>query len=336
MLGLLLGLPAQCQRALEISQDVRLDKKFSHINKIVISGMGGSAVSGDILRSLLSGRIDIPIMVNRDYTVPEFVDTNTLFFANSYSGNTEETLSAFEKARAKGAGIIGITSGGKVGELCRRYNYPLYKLPGGQPPRTAIGYLFFPLLHALTQIGLVKNIAVEIDETIAYLEKKVKEYGPGPSRNNPAQTLTRKLFGYIPLIYGSGEATGAAAFRWKAQFNENSKLLAFNQVFPELDHNEIMGWESPQDITRKFVVLVLKDKADSSRMKKRINITLDVMGKKPYAIYEVSSEGHSLLTRIFSLILLGDFVSFYLAIARGVDPTLIKGINTLKERLAGP
>jgi glucose/mannose-6-phosphate isomerase len=334
MLGLLLGLPAQCQMALEISQDVRLDKKFSHINKIVISGMGGSAVSGDILRSLLSGRIKIPILVNRDYTVPEFVDNGTLFFTNSYSGNTEETLSAFENARAKGASIIGITSGGKLGALCRRYNYPLYKLPGGQPPRTAIGYLFFPLLHALIRIGLVKNIGGEIEETISYLKKKVKEYGPSITQNNLAHTLTRKLFGFIPIIYGSGETTGVVAFRWKTQFNENSKILAFNQVFPELDHNEIMAWEGPQDITRNFVVLVLKDKDDSSRMKKRINITLDVMGKKPHAIYEVSSEGRSLLTRIFSLVLLGDFLSFYLAIARGVDPTLIKGISTLKERLA--
>ena len=334
MLELLIGLPAQCQKALELSQNVKPDRSFADINKIVISGMGGSAVSGDILRSFLSSRIKVPILVNRNYTIPHLVDSSTLFFAMSYSGNTEETLSAFGKARAKGARIIGVTSGGKVQELCQRYGLPLYKLPGGQPPRTAIGYLFFPLLQALIKIGVVDDIHEEIEETISYLKKKVKEYAQGITKDNLAYTLTRSISGYIPFIYSSGELTGVCAFRWKTQFNENTKILAFSNNFPELDHNEIMGWEGPQDITGKFVIFVLKDSGDSRRMKKRIKITLDVIGKKAHAIYEVSSEGHSPLTRIFSLILLGDVVSFYTAIARGVDPTVIKGINILKKRLA--
>jgi len=333
MLELLLGLPAQCRNALQLSRSVKLSKNFANIDKIVISGMGGSAVSGDILWSFLSKRIKLPILVNRDYTIPHFVDNSTLFFVNSYSGNTEETLSAFEKARAKGAKIIGVTSGGKVAELCQRYNLPLYRLPGGQPPRTAIGYLFFPLLQALINLGLISNIHEEIEETIVYLERKVKTYAPGMRKNNLAHTLTGKIFGYIPLIYGSGEAAGVCAFRWKTQFNENSKIIAFSHVFPELDHNEIMGWEGSLDITKKFALFVLKDRGDSKRMKKRVKITIDVIGKKLHAIYEVCSEGCSFLTRIFSLILLGDFLSFYMAIARGVDPTVIKGIDILKERL---
>lgn len=334
MLALLLGLPVQCRKALALSRKVKLARSFSRVNKIVISGMGGSAVSGDILRSFLSARIGIPILVNRDYSLPALVDNKTLFFANSYSGNTEETLSAFSLAKAREARIIGVTSGGKLSELCQRHGFPLYTLPGGQPPRTAIGYLFFPLLQALLSLGLVKNAEGEIEEAVSYLEKKVRVYQPGSPKDNLAYRLTQKIFGYIPLIYGSGEITGVAAFRWKTQFNENSKILAFNQVFPELDHNEIMGWEAPAAITKKFAVLVLKDKADSPRMKKRIGITLEVIGKKPSSLEEINSEGSSSLTRIFSLILLGDFLSFYLAIARGVDPTLIKGINTLKKRLS--
>ena len=334
MLELLLGLPSQCQNALEISRRVKLPKHFARINKIVISGMGGSAVSGDILASLLSKKIRVPVLVNRGYIIPHLVDGSTLFFVMSYSGNTEETLSAFAKAWARGARIIGISSGGKVAELCQRYNLPLYRLPKGQPPRTAIGYLFFPILQALINLGLVNNIQEEIWETIAYLERKVKSYAPGMKQSNLAHTLTRKVFGSMPLIYGSGEAAGVCAFRWKTQFNENSKVMAFSNTFPELDHNEIMGWECPQDITKKFVIFILKDKRDSGRMKKRIKITLDVIGKKAHAVYEICSEGRSLLTRMFSLILLGDFLSFYTAIARGVDPTAIRGINTLKERLS--
>lgn len=334
MFKLLLELPEQCGQALELSRRVKLQGDFRRIDKIVINGMGGSAVSGDILRSLLSSRLKHPVLVNRDYTIPRFVDKKTLFFANSYSGNTEETLSAFNKARACGAKIIGVTSGGRLGELCERYSFPVYKLPGGQPPRTAIGYLFFPLLQALLSLGLIKNMEKEIEETISYLEKKVRVYKS--SKNNLAYTLTRKIFGFIPLIYGSSEPAGVAAFRWKTQFNENSKIIAYHHIFPELDHNEIMGWEDTTAITRKFVILILKDKDDNERIRKRIKITRGVIERKPYLIQEITSEGNSLLTRIFSLILLGDFVSFYLALARGVDPTVIKGINILKEKLARP
>lgn len=334
MFKLLLELPEQCGQALELSRRVKLQGDFRRIDKIVINGMGGSAVSGDILRSLLSSRLKHPVLVNRDYTIPRFVDKKTLFFANSYSGNTEETLSAFNKARISGAKIIGITSGGRLGELCGRYRFPVYKLPGGQPPRTAIGYLFFPLLQALLSLGLVKNMDKEIEETISYLKKKVRVYKS--SKDNLAYTLTRKIFGFIPLIYGSSEYAGAAAFRWKTQFNENSKIIAYHHLFPELDHNEIMGWEDTTAITQKFVILILKDKDDNERIRKRIKITRGVIERKPYLIQEITSEGNSLLTRIFSLILLGDFVSFYLALARGVDPTVIKGINILKEKLARP
>lgn len=334
MLGLLAGLPGQCRNAVRLSDGIKPGRKFRRIDKIVISGMGGSAVSGDILRSFLWGRSKIPVFVNREYTIPEFVDRKTLFFVNSYSGNTEETLSAFKKAKDRGAGIIGVTSGGRLRQLCERYGFPVYVVPGGQPPRTAIGYLFFPLLKALMALGMVKGAGKEIDETLSYLKKKAGEYLPGASDNNLAYTLTRKIFGSTPIIYGSSDATGVCAFRWKTQFNENSKIQAFSQVFPELDHNEIMGWESPSAINKKFVVLVLEDRGDSRRTKRRIEITLDVMARKPRAVYKISSEGRSLLTRMFSLILLGDFLSFYTAIARGVDPTIVKGINTLKERLA--
>lgn len=334
MLGLILGLPDQCRKAIELGKAIKPDKKFSRIHRIVISGMGGSAISGDILRGYLADKIDLPVFVNRNYSVPDFVDSSTLFFAASYSGNTEETVSAFKKARSKGAKIIGITSGGKISALCGQYGYPVCRLPGGQPPRSAIGYLFFPLLLSLMNLGVVRGIEREIDQTVSFLMKKVKEYDPCLSGKNIAYKLTHRIFGRIPLIYGSDEATGICAFRWKTQFNENSKVLAFSSVFPELDHNEIMGWEDDMRITKKFVVLVLRDRKDSQRMKKRIGITLDVIGKKPDAVYEVCAEGQFLLTRIFSLIVLGDFLSFYLAIARGIDPTVIKGINILKERLA--
>lgn len=333
MFGLLVGLPEQCRRAVELSRNVRIPKRFANIDKIVVSGMGGSAISGDILRSLLSARLNIPVLVNRDYSIPKFIDRKTLFFAASFSGNTEETLTAFSEAKKRNAKIIGISSGGKLERLCHRYGFPLYKLPGGQPPRTAIGYLFFPLLSALIDLGIGRDIDKEIDETLLYLNRKVIEYSS--RKHNLAYTLTQKCFGYIPVIYGSGEVTGVCAFRWKTQFNENSKIPAFSNLFPELDHNEIMGWEGPKSITGKFVIFILKDRNDSVRMDKRIRITIEVIGKKPYAFYEVCSEGYFLLTRIFSLILLGDFLSFYTAIARGVDPTVIRGIDILKEGLAG-
>jgi glucose/mannose-6-phosphate isomerase len=327
MLTILLGFPQQWEEAEKIGRGFP-SLRYKGIRSIVISGMGGSAIGGDILRSYLSSELELPIFVNRDYTLPRFVDDTTLVVVASYSGNTEETLSAYKHAKKVGAKVVAISSGGTLSELCRKDKFQVATIPPGLPPRTALGYLFLPSLIILQKLGLIKDKQDDIKETFLCLKRLSSEY---TSTGNPPHKLASKLKGKIPIIY-QGEELGVVGLRWKTQINENSKILAYTVSFPEMNHNEIVGWEGRHIAPLSdFKTIILRDKRENERIARRIDITKSIIGGE---FEEIWSQGESLLTRLFSLIYYGDFLSFYLAILYSVDPTPVRPIDILKKELA--
>ncbi|MFQ5636584.1 MAG: bifunctional phosphoglucose/phosphomannose isomerase [bacterium] len=332
MLDRVLHFPDQVQQAKERAESFELKLAPSQISNVCITGMGGSAIGGDIVHALLAEQLRIPVFVNRDYTLPEFIDHNSLVFVSSYSGNTEETLSAYDRARQKTAHIVGITSGGVLTEKALSHGYPVFTIPAGFQPRAALGYMSISLLYGFYYAGLIENPETAILETVAVLGKLKEAYHP-TREDNPAIELSRKLFGKIPLIYASATRFAPVAQRWKGQFSENSKVLAFANAFPELNHNEIVGWGPCTVLNKTFQVIFLKDKADHEQIKKRMEITKEIIENHSSAVLEVESTGDSLLARLFSLIFLGDMSSLYLAAMNKVDPTPVKNIDYLKSRM---
>ena len=333
MFDLILNFDSQCEKAVSAARSCDIPREYSQVEKIIVIGMGGSAIGGDILSKLLIDEIKVPIFVNRNYHLPNFADKKTLIFATSYSGNTEETLSSYNDAKERGCKIICVTSGGKLAENAELDSFPIIRIPGGQPPRSALGYMFFPVLVVMQNLGLTAIKMEEIDETVSILNRFKTVWGNESSDSNLAKKLAKILYNKFPLIYSVDGCLGPVALRWKTQLNENSKILAYNNVFPELDHNEIVGWEGLDSLTKSMSVIILRDKDDFKRNSKRIAITSSIIKDKPSEITEVWTQGNSVLARMFSLIYLGDFVSFYLAILYGVDPTPVKRIEILKKKL---
>ncbi len=338
MFSKLVNFHGQIREAVEIGEGMKLNFSIKKVNKIVLTGLGGSAIAGDLLRSYLSDEIKVPIFVNRDYFLPKFVDENTLLIVSSYSGNTEETISAYKDGIKKKAKIICITSNGEVEKIAVKKKHPVIKIPSGFPPRTALGYSFFPLLVMLSNLGFVKNKKREINETINLIGEKSKIYSNPQNEENLAYKIAIRLVGSIPFIYASGKLD-AVAMRWACQIEENAKMLAHFNVFPELNHNEIVGWSgevegSFKEIMSKISVIILRDDTEYERIKHRIEITDELI--RPYAgeVLNIYSEGKGLLARLFSQIYLGDWTSFYLAILNKVDPTPVKPIEYLKSELA--
>ncbi|MGQ9804610.1 MAG: bifunctional phosphoglucose/phosphomannose isomerase [Chlorobiales bacterium] len=306
----------------------------SKVKSIVVTGLGGSAIGGDLVRAYVSSECAVPILVNRNYTLPAFVDASTLVIISSYSGNTEETLSAYRDAIERKAQIFCITSGGKVEELALKYKHYTVKIPPGAPPRTAIGYSLVPMLQTLAKFGFISDKEKEIAETARYLKEKSLVYANFKDKQNLAVKLARKCFQKLPVIYTSDDFTSAVGVRWRGQICENAKMLAYSNVFPELNHNELVGWNQYKDLLKKTTVIMLHDKSDHPRTAFRMSVTKDIIKKYASDVIDVESEGKSLLTRLFSLILLGDWVSYYLSILNGVDATPVKAIDFLKESLS--
>lgn len=336
MYRLIYEFPSQLRHALEIVKELPLPPvKSDEIKSIIMAGMGGSAIGGDLIRSYLASEIRLPFFVSRNYTLPHFVDTSSLVFVSSYSGNTEETLSAYEQAKQAGAKIISISSGGELLKRSQGDGFPFLKIPPGYPPRAALGYSFVPILVFLEKLGFTSSKIDELEKTIEFLSSKRKEYEMKEnSENNKTKKIAAELFGKLPIIYSGADHFDAVAYRWKGQICENSKMLCFNNVFPEFNHNELVGWEILSDLQDRIVVIILKDRQDHPKIKRRMEIVGGIIRKKGVKLIEAESEGENLLSRIFSLIQLGDFVSFYLAILNKVDPTPVKLIDYLKGELA--
>ena len=337
MLGIIESFPKQCNAALAIGQAFDLPAAYrAKYRNIVCTGLGGSAIGSDIARSYLQGEAKIPLIVNRNYTLPAFVNSETLVIAASYSGNTEETLSAYRDARAKGARIIAITSGGELGSLAEKDGCAVITIPPGLPPRCALGYSFFPLLILLSKLGIVPDKSKEIEQAISGMDA-LRNNALGhhvPQRKNIAKKIAQGIFGKFPVIYGGQDRIDAVVTRWRGQIAENAKTLASNHVFPEMNHNEIVGWEYPPKVLKSCVVLMLRDADDSRAVSRRMDITGKILKNQGVKVIEVQSQGKGLLARIFSLVYTGDFVSFYLAILNRCDPTPVERIAYLKKELA--
>jgi glucose/mannose-6-phosphate isomerase len=325
--------PEQCARALEIASGTTLHPLSPTPNLAMLTGLGGSAAGGDLVRAIFEETASVPFLVNRDYALPHFVDSASLVFACSYSGNTEETLSAFNFAQAKGARMAIVTSGGVLAELASNEGLTLIQIPGGQPPRTALGYLFVPVLHACERWGLVPE--QDFGSALSLLKECVADWGiETPLAENAPKKLATALHGKVPLLYGLGSWQGIVAYRWKGQIGENAKVLSFAHVFPELNHNEILGWVKAdcQGVDR-WAVVILEDGRESAKMKARARVTSELIGDKA-DVFRVQARGETLLERMLSLTLFGDFVSLYMAVLNDVDPENIDSINVLKSALS--
>ena len=333
MYDLLRKFPGQVREAVKIGNAARIPFSSRGIKNIVLCGLGGSAIGGDLLRSYLSAELRIPFIVNRMYTLPAFVGPGTLVIVSSYSGNTEETNAAHREALKRKARILCITSGGKTAKLAGRG--PVILVPGGFPPRAALGYSFFPLLISLAKAGFITDRSRAIRETLALLEDRTAMYADPDSVNNPALRLAEQLRGRIGVIYSAAERFDSVGTRWRGQIAENGKALAFGHVIPEMNHNELVGWKVLREPMREMQVFMLRDRDDHTRVRIRMEFTKKVLGEHTSRITEVWSEGSSLLARIFSLVSLGDWMSFYLAMLHGIDPTPVTVIDRLKQELAG-
>lgn len=333
MRNLILNFPQQAEEAVVIGNAAMIKFSISKIQNIIITGLGGSAIGGDLLRAYCADKCDVPVIVNRHYYFPEYVGKNSLVIISSYSGNTEETISAYKDAIKRKAKIFCITSGGEVEKIAKKYKHPYIKIPGGLPPRAALGYSFFPTLIALSKLGFIKDQKKEIKETLALLHSLSKKYSDHDSSDNKALNLAKTLHGKLPLIYSGADKLDTVNTRWRGQITENAKTLAFGHVFPELNHNEIVGWEVLKDLMKNIHVVILRDKEDYKRIQLRMDITKGIIGDLADGITEVYSEGTSLLARTFSLLYLADWLSFYLAMLNGVDPSPVKKIDFLKDEL---
>ncbi len=335
MLDLILHFRDQVKDAVGIGKKAKFSQPGQQISHILVVGMGGSAIGGNILQKLFTASGTVPCNVIRDYRIPAWANQNTLVVVSSFSGNTEETVSAYESAISKGCSLVVCSSGGKVLQMAQKEKHPFVQIPGGRPPRTALGYLLFPVLVQFVKWGMIKSSLIDYTELFTLLDEMAEENDPRNPDESVAMETAKACMQHIPIFYTSSEMT-VIGMRWKGQICENSKILAYNNVFPEMNHNEIAGWQraAAMELNDKLSVFFLRDRDDHPRVQKRMNIVRELISQSRTPVHQIDSHGETLLTRMFSLIYLADFVSFNLAMLCGEDPTPIKNIDYLKSSLA--
>lgn len=328
----------QFKEALDLAEGFKLERLDDRIDEVVLLGTGGgSSVAGGFLRSYLFDELKMPVIVNQGYNIPAFVDENSMVFVVSHSGNTEETLSAYGQAIKTGARMVAITSGGQLKDMCQRDSVPCLIVPYDiGHPRRDIGYIFVPLVVMLNKLGLIGDKTEDLKGLAELFGELKNEYGAEiPVEKNIAKQIAMELYGHIPLIYGSTDFYDSVAWRWKNQFGENSKLMAFYNVIPNLHHDEAVGWDMPEEEIKKLYLIMLRDdQLDSEKIKKRKDITASILKERMGGVREVYARGANRLARMFSLVYLGDFVTLYTPIYRGVDPTPVDVINLFKRKMS--
>jgi glucose/mannose-6-phosphate isomerase len=333
MIGRISELPQQCKKAWQSALDIPLPSDYCNVDQVIILGMGGSAIGGDMVQTMTLEKSNISVLVNRDYNLPKSVDDHTLVIASSYSGNTEETLSAFSQAIPTPAKKLAITTGGRLQAFSVEKGIPVYTFHYDAEPRAAFGYSFFSLLAIFRKLGFLALDENEVDETITVLEKLTNEFDKGASlRVNQAKQLATRLWGHLVVIYGAGTLS-KVAYRWKTQLNECSKVWAFAEYFPELNHNAVVGYRFPSWLNHKTFVVMLYSSSLHSRILSRYEATGELL-KDAGVTYElVEAKGNSPLSQMMSSVILGDYVSYYLALLNNVDPSPVAAIDFLKGRL---
>jgi len=335
MLDTLNQFPDQIKEAIEIAKTAKMDH-FIKIDDVLITGMGGSGISGDMVTRLFRDKIDIPIIVNKECELPKWARKDTLAIFFSYSGNTEETLSAFKIASQKKCKIVSISSGGKLQELSEKRGVAHIKIPSGFQPRAAVAYSLFTLIVILRRTDLLKNtIESDIEETIAITQDVIDNNKKSVvEESNFSKQMARKILNTIPQIYGWGFYYPIAT-RWRQQLNENSKVIAREDVVSESNHNDIVGWSLNPEASKNFSCILFRDKDNESlNMSTRLNLKKNLFEDSVANIIEIHPKGKSKLAKMMYTMCLGDFLSCYLAILRNIDPTPVDIITELKQRLA--
>jgi glucose/mannose-6-phosphate isomerase len=299
---------------------------------LVVAGMGGSAIGGALAVAALGDRLSRPLVSTRSYGLPSWTTPDTTVLCSSYSGNTEETLAAYDAAGHLGAQRIVATTGGKLAELARADGVPVIPLPAALQPRAAVGYMTVAALEVAAVCGAAERLHTEIDVAAETLERLVAEWEPDAVDGNLAGEVAAGLHHTVPVIAGAG-LTIPIAYRWKTQINENAKIPAFAHELPELDHNEIVGWEGAAELGT-FSAVFLDDSDLHPRERQRIELTRGLTSSEATTTFRIESRGETRTERVFSLVLLGDLVSLYLAVLRGVDPEPVQIIERLKGELA--
>lgn len=297
----------------------------NNIQNIVITGLGGSGIGGTIITEIISDTCKVPIIINKDYFLPGFVNENTLVIISSYSGNTEETVSAMQQAISKKAQIACVTSGGKVLETAKQNQFDFIEIPGGKPPRSCIGYSLIQIIKILAAKGFApQSVFSDLQKTITLLDKE------NSNIKAEAEKIAKKLHNKIPVIYSLGTCEGAAV-RFRQQINENSKMLCWHNVFPEMNHNELVGWTTKNE---NIAVVTFHTSFDYERTKKRYEVCKPLFEKYSSGVIDIAAKGDSKLEQFFYLINIGDWISCYLADIKGIDPVEVNVIDHLKGELA--
>jgi glucose/mannose-6-phosphate isomerase len=330
-LGHVLALPDHLRDAIWRVQAANLADRDAPAG-LVVAGMGGSAIGGALARAALSDQASRPIFVTRAYGLPTWTTPDTMVLCASYSGETEETLACYESAGALGAARLVATTGGRLAEMARSDGVPVIPLPGGFQPRAAVAYMTVAALEVAALCGAGPRLTSEVDVAASHTEQLVVEWGPDAPEASLGKEIARGLRGTIPVIAGAG-LTAPIAYRWKTQINENAKQPCFSHELPELDHNEIAGWEGAQELGQ-FSAVFLDDSDAHPRIKERMDLTERAIAPSSVASFRVQTRGQTAIERVISLVLLGDLISIYLAALRGVDPGPVKTIEQLKAALA--
>jgi glucose/mannose-6-phosphate isomerase len=335
MLDSITALPAQCREAWQAALDFELPPDYRDIGRIAVLGMGGSAIAGDLWRALLERESAIPVFNVRRYDLPPLVDARTLVIASSFSGDTEETVSAFEQSLATPAKKLVITTGGRLLATARANGVPAFTYSFRGEPRAALGWSLMPLLSIGRRLGLMQGVEADVQETISVLESTVSEAGEDvPASANPAKQLAGFLFGKLPVIYGAGPLL-EVAHRWKTQLNESSKVWSFYEELPEAHHNAIIGYALPEPVAVNTTVVLLHSRdLIHPRVALRYDLTRRLLDAAGIGHQTLPARGRSALAQMMSLVLLGDYTSGYLALLYGVDPTPTTVIDELKAWLA--
>ena len=329
MLGEVLAQPHQIADALWRSDAAGVPRRYMD-GGLVVCGMGGSAIGGDLGRAAIGRRAGRPLRVVRGYDLVPWMGADALVLCASYSGNTEETLSCFSRAGELGAPRVVLTTGGELAGLAREEGVPVIGVPSGMQPRAAVIYMTIATLHCAAAAGVCESLAGEAEGASALLGSLADEWGPDAGEDSLAKSLARALAGSVPVVYGAG-LTASVANRWTTQINENVKQPAFSAVLPEANHNDICAWERADDFGSWSAVL-LDDDQLHPQLRRRIDLTADVVGEHGHV---VESRGASPIERMLSLVFLGDLVSVYMAALAGVDPTPVAVLERFKGELAG-
>ena len=332
MLDAVLGLPGDCREGYRLGRSADNLPSADSVSSVVVCGMGGSGMAGDVLRALYRDRLGLPIVVAKGPELPEFCGKDTLVVCSSYSGITAETLACLEEALARGSRVVAVSSGGELARRAGKEGVALVSVPEGYQPRAAIGHLSFGLMGALEGVGVLPAMDADVGHCVRTLEALAPELGPDrPAAGNRAKDLALAIGERFPVVWGADGLGAVAATRWKTQLNENAKVPAFSAALPELDHNEVVGWS--EGAGERFVLITLRHRGEHPDVAPRFGVSVDVVAGSGLVHREVRADRGSPMADLMSLIMVGDAVSVYLACLRGFDPAPIEAIRRIKEAL---